>query len=72
MLLILGGGMMEIRRFDLKQLLDHFSDIGGKRWGLTLQLDNLENVFKPVRKGAEEISIKHFMAIRDDWAFLNW
>jgi len=63
---------MENKEFNLKQLLNHFSEIGGKRWGITLQLNKLENVFKPVKEGQEELSLKHIVVIRDDWAFMNW
>lgn len=63
---------MEAKKFDLKQLLDHFSDIGGKRWGITLQLDRFEKLFSPVKEGREELSLKHLIAIRDDYAFANW
>lgn len=58
--------------FDLRELLDHFSDIGEKRWGQTLQLDILEKVFTPVKEGDEELSIKHLEAISNDCAFANW
>jgi len=63
---------MEEKKFDLKQLLDHFSDIGGKRWGITLQLERFEKLFSPVKEGREELSLKHLIAIRDDYAFANW
>lgn len=63
---------MENKRFDLKKLLGHFSEIGGRRWGITLQLNRLENVFRPVKEGKEELSLNHIIAIRDDWAFMNW
>lgn len=63
---------MKNKRFDLKKLIDHFSDISGRRWGITLQLNRLESVFKPVKDGQEELSLKQIIAIRDDWAFMNW
>jgi len=63
---------METKKFDLKQLLTYFSEIGGRRWAITLQLNKLEKVFKPVKDGTEELSLKHILAIRDDWAFANW
>jgi len=63
---------MCIKKFDLKQLRDHFYEIGEKAWGQTLQMDVLENVFKPVRDGKEELSLKHIRAISDDNAFANW
>lgn len=63
---------MITEKFDLKQLLDHFSDIGKKRWGQTLQLDVLEKVFLPVKNCKEELSPKHLEAIRDDYAFEKW
>ena len=63
---------MVMRRFDLKQLLDYFYDIGEKRWGQILQLEKLEKVFKPIKDGKEELSLKHLKTVRDDWAFLNW
>lgn len=63
---------METKRFNLKQLLDHFSDIGEKRWGTTLKLGMLENVFKPIKNGKEVLSLKHIEALRNDFAFLRW
>ena len=63
---------MEIKKFNLKQLVDYFSDIGERRWGGTLQLDNLEKIFSPIKYGWEELSLKHLIAIRDDYAFMNW
>jgi len=66
------GGQMVMRRFDLKQLLDYFYDIGEKRWGQILQLEKLVKVFKPIKDGKEELSLRHLKAVRDDWAFLNW
>lgn len=63
---------MDIKKFDLKQLLTYFSEIGGKRWAITLQLHNLEKLFKPIKDGKEELSLKHILAIRDEWAFANW
>jgi hypothetical protein len=64
--------MTEEKKFDLKQLLDYFSDIGDKRWGITLQLEKFEKLFSPVKEGREELSLKHLVAIRDDYAFANW
>jgi len=58
--------------FNLKQLLEYFSDIGEKRWGQTLQLEVLEKIFKPIKKGDEEFSLKHLRAINNDCAFSNW
>lgn len=63
---------MPIRRFDLKQLLDYFYDIGGKRWGQILQLEKLEKVFKPIKDGKKELSLNHLKTVGEDWAFLNW
>lgn len=63
---------MITEKFNLNQLLDYFHDIGEKRWGQILQLEKLEKVFKPIKDGKEELSLKHLKAIRDDWAFLNW
>ncbi|MFQ6061601.1 MAG: hypothetical protein ACE5J9_00270 [Methanosarcinales archaeon] len=59
-------------KFDLKQLLEYFSDIGEKRWGQTLQLEVLEKVFIPVKEGNEEFSLKHLKAISNDCSFANW
>jgi len=61
-----------MEKFDLMELQNYFYDIGEKRWGKTLQLDVLEMVFKPVRNGKEELSLKHLRAIRDDCAFAEW
>jgi len=58
--------------FDLKMLYEHFSDIGEKRWGQTLQLEKLENTFRPVKEGKEGLSLKHIRAIKDDCAFARW
>ncbi len=63
---------MRQREFDLKQLLHHFSEISGMRWGITFQIDKLEKVFSPVKSGKEELSLKHIIAVRDDYAFMNW
>lgn len=63
---------MRQREFDLKQLLYHFSDISGMRWGITFQIDKLEKVFSPVKNGQEGLALKHVIAVRDDYAFMNW
>jgi len=63
---------MSMRKFDLKQLRNHFYEIGEKICGQTLQLENLKKVFVPVRNNKEELSLKHLMAVRDDYAFGNW
>lgn len=63
---------MSSQKFDLKQLLGHFYDIGEKRWGQIIQLEELENKFKPVKEGKEELSLKHIKAVRDDCAFARW
>jgi len=61
-----------MRKFDLKQLRNHFTEIGEIICGQTLQLENLKKVFVPVRNNKEELSLKHLMAVRDDYAFGNW
>ncbi len=63
---------METEKFDLKQLLEHFSYIGETIWGQTLQINRLERILAPVRKGEEELSLKPLKAIQDDCAFLSW
>ncbi len=63
---------MDKEKFDLKQLRDHFCDIGEKRWGQTLQLEELESKFKRIKEGREELSLMHIEAIRDDFAFTRW
>jgi len=59
-------------KFNLKQILAHFSDIGEKRWGQTLELDRLEKTFIPIKEGKKDLSMEHLEAIRDDYAFANW
>lgn len=66
------GGFMDKEKFDLKQLRDHFCDIGEKRWGQTLQLEELEGKFRLIKEGKEELSLMHIEAIRDDFAFTRW
>jgi len=63
---------MNSQKFDLKQLRDHFSDIGEKRWGQILHLEELESNFKPVKEGKEELSLNHIKIIRKDCAFTRW
>ena len=61
-----------LKKFDLKQLLEHINYIGEKRWGQTLQFNVLEKAFIPIREGKEELSPKHIKIIEDDCAFTFW
>jgi len=68
---LLGNKMTSIR-FDLKELLGHFSDIGRKRWGILIDHKKLEKIFAPFRKGDAEFSLRHLDLIRKDWGFINF
>jgi len=68
---LLGNKMTNIR-FDLKELLGHFDDIGEKRWGILIDHKKLEKIFAPFRKGVAEFSLRHLDLIRKDWGFINF
>ena len=43
-------------RFKFRLFLENFHDIGEKVNGITLELDKLENILKPMRSGKDELS----------------
>jgi len=63
---------MAKREIDLKSLLGHFSSVAEEKGLITVQLDELETVMKPIRSGLEEFSLKHLRALESDVGFLSW
>lgn len=57
---------------DLKSLLGHFSFVAEEKNLISVQLEKLETVMKPVRKGQEEFSTKHLKALESDIGFFSW
>jgi hypothetical protein len=63
---------MAERDISLKSLLGHFSFVAEEKNLITVQLDELETVMKPVRLGHEEFSTKHLKTLESDIGFFSW
>jgi hypothetical protein len=63
---------MAERDINLKSLLGHFSFVAEEKNLIAVQLDELEAVMKPVRRGIEEFSSKHLKTLESDLGFLSW
>ena len=59
-------------RFNLKDLLPLFEEVGNHKYGGTLDFSSLERIMEPIRKGKEEFSLKHIKAVEKDFDFLKW
>jgi hypothetical protein len=64
-----------MEQFDLKVVGEYFSEVGKIYLG-NPQMDDLEEIFKAIREGREELTVHHIRALRDEenkyWSFLNW
>lgn len=67
--------MIEIEKFDLKTALRHFSDVSSLYLGKP-KMEELEDIFKPIKKGEEAFSREHLKILIDKenryWKFIDW
>ena len=67
--------MLEIEKFDLKTALRYFPDVSSIYLGRP-KMQELEDIFKPIKKGKEAFSMEHLKILIDKenlyWKFIDW
>jgi len=72
------GGKFKMRyldldsKFDLNKVGNYFKDVGQKIFGTIIQIEKLEKLFKPIRKGKRKLSLEYIRIIKEDSGFTNW
>ena len=67
--------MIELEKFDLKTALRYFPDVSSIYLGRP-KMQELEDIFMPIKKGKEAFSMKHLKILIDKenryWKFIDW